>query len=495
MQVTVSSSEGLRREFQIVVPAADIEKKMTARLVELGHQVKLPGFRPGKVPLPLLKQRYGRSVMGEVLEAAVNEGTSQAMTDQGLRPAGQPKIEITKFDEGVDLEYTLAVEVLPEITPVDFATIELVKETAEAGEQEVEDGLKRIAESQKTYKAVEKPRKAADGDQVLIDFAGTCEGVAREDMKAEDFELVLGSGFFMPGFEDQLVGAKPGEERTVTITIPETVPNPEIAGKEAVFAVTVKEVREPVETTLDDDFAKTLGFDDIAAVRKAVRERIEQEFGQLSRVKAKRRLLDKLAEAHDFEVPEGLVDAEFEVIWKQLQDALERAGEDDPDKQKSEDELRAEYRTIAERRVRLGLLLSHVGETNNIQITQEELNRAVFQEARRFPGQEQQVFEFFRKNPQALNNLRAPILEDKVVDFILEIAKVETKIVTPEELGRDLDEDGEAKPAAKKKAAAKKAAPKKAEDKDAGNEADAGDDAAAKKPAAKKATKKAAEDK
>lgn len=461
MQVTVSSSEGLRREFQIVVPAADIQKKMNARLVELGQEVKLPGFRPGKVPLPILKQRFGRSVMGEVLEAAVNDGTSQAMVEQGIRPAGQPKIEITKFDEGGDLEYSLAVEVLPEVQPIDFATIELVKEVAEAGDDQVADGLKRIADSQKTYAAVAEPRKAQNGDQLLIDFAGTVDGAARDDMKAEDFELVLGSGFFMPGFEDQLVDAEAGQEVTVTITIPAEVPNSEIAGKEAVFQVSVKELREPVEPTLDDAFAKSLGFDDLEAIRKAVRERIEQEFAQISRAKAKRRLLDKLAETHDFEVPPGLVEAEFEVIWKQLQEALEKADETDPDKQKSEDELTAEYRAIAERRVRLGLLLSHVGETNNIQITQEELNRAVFQEARRFPGQEQQVFEFFQKNPQALNNLRAPILEDKVVDYILELAKVETKTVTPEELGRDPDEEGGDAEASEKKPAKKKAAPKK----------------------------------
>ncbi|HET8729343.1 MAG TPA: trigger factor [Alphaproteobacteria bacterium] len=485
MQVTETSTEGLRREFKVVVPAADIDQRVTSRLSQLGDQVRLPGFRPGKVPMNILRQRYGRSVMGEVLEGTVNETSQTTMTERGLRPALQPKIEITSFDEGKDLEYTMAVEILPEVSPGDFSKLELERLTAEVGDEAVEDALKKIAEQQKRFAPPKKARAAKMGDQVLIDFEGALDGEKRSEMAGQDFELELGSNRLIPGFEDQLVGAKNGEERKVELTFPEDYPAKDFAGKPAVFDVKVKEVREPAEVAIDDELAKSMGFDDLDALKGAVRRQAEGEFKTASQQRLKRQLLDKLAETEKFDVPAGMVDLEFDTIWKQVEEArkhhLETKDdpnhhhEHDPDLDKPEDELRQDYRAIAERRVRLGLLLSEVGRANDVQITQEELNRAMISEARRYPGQERQVLEFFQKNPRAIDSLRAPILEDKVVDLIVEKAKVTERTVTPEELLRDPDEAAAAEQPKKKASSSKKAA-------------------STKKPAAKAAKKAKAEE-
>lgn len=441
MQITETSAEGLRRDFKVVITAQDIESRVQTRLTEVGKTVKIPGFRPGKVPMPILKQRYGQSVMGEVLEAAVNDGAQKAVSDNNLRPALQPKIEVLKFDPGQDLEFAVQVELLPEIEPADLSAVEIEKPVAAVADDTVTEALGRLSKGRRTTEKVEEDRAAVTGDILLIDFDGSVDGEKRPGMKGDDYELELGSGSFIPGFEDQLVGAKAGSDVSVNVSFPAEYHAAELAGKAAVFEVKVKEIRVGKDAELNDDLAKTFGFDDLEALKAAIKERTEGEYGQTSRLRAKRALLDKLAELHSFDVPGGMVEIEFEQIWKRLQEELARGGADAEDEGKSEDDLKAEYRDIAVRRVRLGLLLSEIGRRNNITVSREELQKAMFDEVRRYPGQEQQVFEFFQKNPQAVESLRAPIYEDKVVDFILGTVKVNEVTVSVEELMRDPDED------------------------------------------------------
>lgn len=440
MQITETSADGLKREYKVVIPAQEIETKVNSRLQELGKTLRIPGFRPGKVPMPIVKQRYAQSVMGEVLEAAVNDSSQQAIDERGLRPALQPKIQVTSFSEGGNLEYDMAVELLPDIEPVDFSTIELERAVAEVDDKQVDETLERLSKSSRDSQPVTEERPARNGDILVIDFAGTVDGEAKPGMDAKDHRLELGSNSFVGTFEEQLVGSKPGDHRTVTVTFPENYAAAELQGKEAVFEVDVKEIREPAPAVIDDEFAKKFGADDLAALKQMIKDRIGQDYAGISRSKVKRTLLDKLADTHSFEVPAGMVEIEFETIWKRLQEELKRGGPGAEEAGKSEDELKAEYRGIAERRVRLGLLLSEVGRRNNIQVTQDELNRALITEAQRYPGQEREVFEFFRSNPRAIDNLRAPLFEDKVIDFILELAKVNEKTVSVEELVRDPDE-------------------------------------------------------
>jgi trigger factor len=461
MQITETNAEGLKREFRVVVDSSDIEKKVQARLNELGRSMRLPGFRPGKVPMNVLRKRFGPSVMGEVLEHAVSDSSSQAMRERGLRPALQPKIEIVSFKEGADLEYKMALELLPDIEPIDLASIELERLRPEIPEADVDQALRRIAEPHRKSEKVD--RAAQSGDAVVIDFVGRIDGTEFPGGAAKDHKLVLGSSSFIPGFEDQLIGANAGDKREVKVTFPKEYGSDELAGKEASFEVDVKEVQELQPPAIDDDLAKAVGLDTLDELRKMVRERIERDYNQLARQKLKRVLLDRLAEKHDFPVPSGMVDFEFETIWKQLEQ--ERANNKElegEDSGKSDDELKAEYRQIAERRVRLGLLLSEIGRTNNINVSVEEVNRALMEEARRHPGYERQVVELYRNNEQALANLRAPLYEDKVIDFITEMAKVTDKPVAPAELlAADAEEDkaaadaGDAKPsehASRKKA-------------------------------------------
>jgi len=434
MQVTETSSEGLRREYNIVVPAGDIEDKLVGRLTEIGQSITVPGFRPGKVPIGILKTRYGDSVRGEILEKAIQDATESALTDNELRPALQPKIEIVTFEEGADLEYKLQVEVLPEIQPADFASLDLERLVADVEDSEIETALRRLAEQRKTFQAVEKPRPAATGDQVVIDFIGLIDGEAFEGGTASDFVLELGSGQFLPGFEDQLVGAKPDAKVEVKLDFPDDYAAENLKGKNAVFEVDLKELREPASVTLDDDFAKSMGVDDLNALEAAIREQIEREYSQASRARLKRTLLDRLAETHEFELPPGMVEQEFDAIWQQIKSAMEQDKLDADDKEKSEDELRERYQPIADRRVKLGLLLAEVGRTNNISVSQDDLNRAMVEQARNFPGQEERIFEYYQNNPEAMHELQAPIFEDKVVDFIVELAKLTDRKVTIEEL-------------------------------------------------------------
>jgi trigger factor len=459
MQVTKTNADGLKHEFKVVIPAGQLEEKVQTRLVEVGQTVRIPGFRPGKVPMGILKKKYGPSIMGEVLEAAVNDGARHACEENKLRPALQPKIEITSYTEGGDLEFTVAVETLPEVAIMDLATLSLEKPVTPVDDAQLDEALLSIAARSEKTEAAPAEQAAVSGDVVVIDFLGKLEGVPFDGGKAEGYSLKLGSNSFIPGFEEQLIGVKAGDERVVSVTFPAEYGNADLAGKPTEFDIKVHEVRQVVPAVIDDELAKNLGLDDLAALKTAIREEIEREYNGLSRVHLKRSLLDALAAGHDFGVPLGMVELEFDAIWKQIE-ADKTAGKlDEADAAKSEDDLKAEYRTISERRVRLGLLLSEIGRQNNITISQEDINKAVMNEARRFPGQEHMVFQYYQKNEEALESLRAPIFEDKVIDFVLELAKVTDKSVSLEELRADPDahpDDASDKP--KKKAAAKKTA-------------------------------------
>ena len=438
MNVTQTSSEGLKHEFKVVVPAGQIAEKVLSRLTEVARTASMPGFRPGKVPMPILKKRFGSSVMSEVVEAAVNDGAKNAIDEAKLRPALQPRINITSFDEGKDLEFTVAVESLPEFEVGDLAAIAIERPVAPVGEDEVERAITSIAAQQNSTEPAAKGHAAAAGDVTVIDFLGKIDGVPFDGGKGEAYPLELGSGSFIPGFEDQLVGAKAGESRVVKVKFPDDY-TPPLNGKDAEFEVTVKEIRAVKAAAVDDAMAKAAGYDTLAALKDAAKGEIEKGHARLSRAHAKRKLLDALAGAYDFAVPPGMLDMEFDAIWKQIE-RDRAAGRSDPDDAgKSDDQLKADYRAIAERRVRLGLLIAEIGRKNNIQVAQQDINKAMVEEARRFPGQEHLVVQYFQNNPQAVDGLRAPIYEDKVVDFILELAKVTDKAVTADELRRDPD--------------------------------------------------------
>lgn len=453
MEVTETSAEGLKHEFKVVVEGPAIEARVDAKLGELATTISLPGFRPGKVPMSLLKKRYGGAVMGDVIEETVNEGAQQALADQGLRPALQPKIEITKFEEGGELEYTLSVEVLPEIAADDFSSIEVEQLKAQPTDEDVQSHLERLADAQTTFETEEK-RKAESGDAVIIDFVGKRDGTEFEGGSAKDFQLVLGSGSFIPGFEDQLIDVVAGQNLDVKVTFPDAYSAAELAGQDAVFEVDVKEVKRPEAAAIDDEFAKKMGLESLEELKKTLTDQIKSDYNRVARNRVKRKLLDELAEQYEFEVPTGLVDAEFDAIWQQFGEQIAKSDGEDGESGKSEEEFKADYKEIAERRVRLGLLLSEVGTRNNIEVHQEELNRAMAEQARRYPGQEREFIQNLQDNPDAMGRLRAPIFEDKVVDFILEMVTVTEREVTPEELLKE-PEDDEAEEKAKSKAKAK----------------------------------------
>ncbi|EDP66339.1 Trigger factor [alpha proteobacterium BAL199] len=463
MQVNETLNEGLKREFTIVVPASEIDAELNGRLAELAPQMSLPGFRPGKVPPALLRARYGDSLLGEILEKAVNANTEMAMTERGLRPAVQPKVEITAYDKGKDLEYTVSIELMPEIDPIDFASLSVERTIAKVDDKAVTEALERMAAQQKDSEPVADKRGAVDGDVVVIDFEGKIDGTPFEGGAAQDHHLELGSNSFIPGFEGQVVGAEVGESRDVTVSFPDDYQASHLAGKEAVFSVTVKELRAPKPVSIDDALAQRFGLDSLDALRDAVREQMQGEFAEAARAKTKRSLLDALADRHSFAVPAGMLEEEYRGIVHQVvahgegaehkhdddgheghdhegHDHHDHSGHPSEDEKISEEE-RAEYRQIAERRVRLGLLLSEVGRMNNIQVTDDEVTNAIRSQAARFPGQEKFVFEYYQKNPQALAQVRAPLFEDKVVDFILEMATVTDKEVTPEQLFADDEAD------------------------------------------------------
>ncbi|MBK19003.1 MAG: trigger factor [Rhodospirillaceae bacterium] len=471
MEVTETSAEGLNREFSVTVPADDVESKLSARLGEIGATVTIPGFRPGKVPAALLRKRYGDAVRGEVLEQTINESWQQALTEKGLRPASEPKVEIVTFEEGADLEYKLNVELMPEIEPIDFATLELERKVVNVADEEIDQTLQRLAESRKNFEAISGKRASKEGDQVVIDFQGTVDGEEFAGGSMTDFELELGAGGFLPGFEEQITGMKADENKVVKVSMPDDHPNDQLKGKELTFDVTVKELREAAAVAVDDELAKANGMDNLDALKDAVREELGREYAQLSRAHLKRSLLDKLSDAHNFDLPEGILSGEFDAIWQQVMDAKERDALDEDDKSKSEDELKERYREIASRRVRLGLLISEVGQSNNITVTQDDINKAMQAEAARLPGHEARVFEYYQNNPEAMQELQAPIFEDKVVDFITEMASVKEVETTIEELSRDPDDNAETAEGDKKKKSGSKAKSKSKAAKRAGAKA------------------------
>ena len=440
MQVTELPAEGLKKAFQVVVPAASLAEKRDKRLKQLGAELRLPGFRPGKVPPAIVKARYGQAVQGEVLEESVNEATRQVIADRGLRPALQPKIELVNYSDGADLEYKLDLELLPEIPMPDFASITLEREKATPGEAEVSELIETMRQRMAGTEDIAETRPAAKGEILVCDFVGRLkneDGTLAEPFQggtANDMPIEVGGAGFIGGFTDQLEGMSPGESRDIEVSFPADYATAELAGKPAVFSITAKALKKKVLAEVDDEFARRFGAEDVAALRTRIAESLQREYDSLARMKLKRALLDQLAEKASFTVPEGMVEGEFGQIWQRVEADLKAGRLDEDDKGKDEATLKAEYRAIAERRIRLGLLLSEIGRTNNIQVSNEELAGAMRAEAGRYPGQEKQVLEFFRTNPQAMDGLRAPIFEEKVVDFVLELAKVSEKAVTPAEL-------------------------------------------------------------
>ena len=500
MNVNEISAEGLNRTYQVVFPADELQSRLDAKIEEIRPQVRLKGFRPGKVPSSHIRKVFGESILGDLLNELVPQTTEQTLTEKGVRPASQPEIEV-KSDAadvakgGTDFEFEIRLEVMPEFEPADPAGMKLTKPVAKVEDAQIDEALQRLAEENRGFKAKAKTAKAGEGDAVVIDFVGKLGGEVFEGGSAEDARVVIGDGAFIPGFEEQLTGAKAGEERELKVTFPENYGAEQLAGKEAVFEVTVKSVEGPADAQVDDELAKRLGLQSLDSLKDALKSNFERELNEQSRMRVKRDILDKLDEQHDFDLPPKMVEAEFENIWREIAHAIEHDHLDDEDKGKSEDELKEEYKGIAERRVRLGLVLAEIGRKNNIEVSQEELARAVNQEAAKYQGQERQVVEFYQKNPQALSQLRAPIYEEKVVDYIVELADVTEETVSRDALFEEAPEKAapKKKAPAKKKAAAKKAPAKKAAaKKDESKSDDKSGDKPAKKPAAKKAPAKKA---
>jgi len=439
MQVTETLSDGLKRAFSVVVPAAEIEGKVKSKLAEISKTIRLPGFRPGKVPVNLVRQRHGASIMAEVMQEALNNAADQVVEERGLRPAGQPRIALTgepKVDRGeaADLAFSVELEILPEITPPDLAALSLTRLRSEVAQDVVDKTLERLATQQREMHQVEEDRGAERGEVLTVDFEGSIDGVAFEGGAGQDAKVEIGGEGFIPGFSEGMEGMKAGEERTIDVTFPSEYHAEALAGKAAQFKINAKSLAKPGETSIDDALAKKLGFESLDKLREGVTGQMQRELDQMSRLRIKRELLDVLSDKADFPAPQNLVDAEFGAIWARVEQDMASGQIDDEDRGKDTDTLRAEYRAIADRRVRLGLLLSEIGRVAGIQVSQAELTAALRQEASRYPGQEMQVVEFFRKTPQAIEQLRGPIFEDKVVDYIIELAKVEDRIVSPEEL-------------------------------------------------------------
>jgi len=443
MQVTETLSDGLKRGYTVVLPVADLEARRTERLTSLGKTLRLPGFRPGKVPMPIVKQRFGTAVSAEILEDSVNQATQQVLTELGLRPAQTPKVDMVTENPTAlasDLEFKLEMELLPEITMPDFSTIELTRYKAEVPPDTVDKALQQIAKLNHTLEPLSEEaldargHGAANGEIVTIDFEGKIDGVPFEGGKGTDTPVEIGGDGFIPGFAEQLEGALPGQTRTLHVTFPENYGKADLAGKAATFDIKVKQVSSQTIPPIDEDLAKKLGADNLDAVREIITSRQQQEFESASRMRLKKELLDALSGMASFPVPESILTQEFNQIWQQFEQARKAGTQDDEDKGKDDETLKAEYRTIAERRVRMGLLLAEIARMNNITVSEQELDRALYQRAMQYQGQEMQMLELFRKYPQLTNSVRGPLLEDKVVDFVLELAKVADVIVTPEQL-------------------------------------------------------------
>lgn len=496
MNVVEKSSEGLSRTFEVVVPASDLQSRLSAKIEEIRPQVRLKGFRPGKVPAAHIRKMFGASIMSDILQEIVPEATQTTLDERKLRPASQPGIEVKSDAEdvlknGKDFAFEINVEVMPEFEAADPKKLKLERPVAKVADAQVNEALERLAKDSRSYEDKPKSAKSAEGDVVVIDFVGKIDGEVFPGGSATDSRVALGDGAFIPGFEDQLVGVKAGDEVEIKVTFPADYGAEHLAGKDAVFEAKVKSIQAPQESKIDDSLAERLGLSDLEALKEALTKRFEQEHNQASRMKVKRQILDQLDEMHgDVELPGRMVETEFDSIWREVMAAKEAGELEDEDKDKSDDELKADYRTIAERRVRLGLVLAEIGRNAKIDVTQEELARAVNQEAMKYPGQERQVVEYFQNNPGAVQALRAPIYEEKVVDYVIELADVKDVTVDRDTLFAEEDEAPAKKPA--KKAPAKKAAAK-GEAKPAAKKAAAKSDAKADaKPAAKKAPAKKA---
>ena len=447
MQVTETLSEGLKREYKVVVPASELDAKVNARLDELKDRVRINGFRPGKVPVTHLKRMYGRSAMAEVIEATVRDTNNQIVSEHGYKLAADPKVTLPTEEDAIDqliagksdLNYTMALEIVPPITLGDFKSIKLTRLAADVTDAEVEQGIARIVDQNKPYMVRPEGEKAAKDDRVTISFAGTIDGKPFEGGSGDDAVVLIGSNTFIPGFEDQLIGIGAGETRTLKVTFPARYMKEDLAGKAAEFVVTAKSIEAPGKVTADDDFAKSLGLELLTKLRDAVKDSISREHAGMSRQKLKRALLDELDKLHKFEPPPTLVEEEFDRVWKSVLSELETERKTFADEGTTEEKAKAEYRAIAERRVRLGLVLAEIGEKNNITVTEDELSRAVMERARQFAGQEQRVWDYYRQNPQAVAALRAPIFEEKVVDFLVELAGVTDSKVSRDELYKEDD--------------------------------------------------------
>jgi trigger factor len=445
MQVTETLSEGLKREFKISVPASDLDAKAGAKLVDLKDKVRINGFRPGKVPVTHLKKVYGRSVMAETIDQTIRDTNTQLFSERGFRLATEPKItmpteqaEVEELLNGkTDLTYTVAIEVVPSIALADFKTFEVEKPVAEVTDADVDEAIKRIADSNRGYAAKGEGAKAESGDRVTVAFKGTINGEAFEGGAGEGIQVVIGSNTFIPGFEEQLTGIATNETRTLKVAFPKNYMNDKLAGQPAEFETTATLIEAPQDLAIDDEFAKTLGLESLDKLKEAARERLVAEFATATRQRVKRALLDRLDEAHRFEAPPSLVDEEFNLMWNSVKAEMDSAGKTFADEDTTEDAAKEEYRKIADRRVRLGLVLSEIGEKNKISVTDDEVGRAVIERARSMPGREKEVWDYYRSNAQALAQLRAPIYEDKVVDFILELAKVTEKKVSRDDLYKD----------------------------------------------------------
>ena len=503
MQTVETQNEGLKRAYKLTISAADVESRVDAEVKKIAPQMRMPGFRPGKVPANLVKKMHKDSLLQEALNSSIQDGVQKTIEDNKLRPATQPHVHLDDdYAPGKDVVVEFHFEILPVIdTPVTDG-LKLERLLVEPTDAAVEEAILKMAQGQKSFEAAAKTYKAATGDQVIIDFEGKVDGVPFEGGKGEGMAVEIGSGQLIPGFEDQLIGLKAKDETIINVTFPDDYNAENLKGKAATFDIAVSEVKKPVETKADDALAKGFGLEGIDQLRELMKGQVEQELNGLTRTYMKRQLLDQLAAEHSFEVPPSMVEAEFEQIWAQLEQ--EAAREDDPEAAKQEMEAeKDDYRDIAVRRVRLGLLLSEIGQGNGVEVSQQEMNMLVQQAAQQYPREQHAAFvKYLQENPMAAAQLRAPMFEDKVVDFLFEKAEVSEKTVTREVLEAAIEAEPDAKPAKKpaaKKAAAKKepteaaetkkAASKKAAEKPA--EKQAGDEQpAAKKPAAKKAAAK-----
>ncbi len=427
MQVTELKNEGLKREFEITLKAADLSKKVDTNIINLAKRIKMPGFRPGKVPLALVKKQHGKQVLGEVLENTVADTSKKLMQERKLFPALEPKIQIASFNEGADLVYNISFEIYPEVPEFDFGKIKLNRPKVDISAKEIEEGLEALQKSQKQFKPLKKPRAAKKGDTVVINFEGSIEGKKFEGGSANDYRLELGSGSFIKGFEEQLEGAKKDEEVEVKVQFPANYGSANLAGKDAVFAVRINDILESELPEADDELAKKLGFEDLAKLKEAIEKKLENDFDNLAKVKLKKELFDKLDKECNFDVPEGMVELEYNSILQNDTDEVKPGSKEDVKRQK-------EYRELAVRRVKLGILLADLGRINSVNVTEDELRKAVFEQVRKFPGHEQQVIEFYQKNQSAIDQLRGPILEEKVVDFILAKTTITDKKTSTKEL-------------------------------------------------------------